>query len=159
MTGRPLAVKVAVFNAAARPLATAGVPVSDWPPEAHSIGIDGSGQHRPGGWNGHLIAVTGGHLIAGSLDQMSRPHRGITLSGPGVFPVAPEWGAPGSGALEFECGGGGVIMYEPIADGQWRRSVNWSRKASEIRQASGAAIRLLRAAQGSGADAGSRRAR
>ncbi len=144
-TGQPLAVKAAVFNQQAWRLVHAGVPVGEWPPEAHSIGIGGEGRHRPGRWDGHLVSVTATHMIDGSLDQMSRPGRGIILSGPGVFEIPAGRSAASPGTLTFGRGDGTVIMYEPIPDDLWRRSVNWSDKAPEIRRAIGAAIRALQA--------------
>jgi hypothetical protein len=144
-TGQPLAVKTAVFNQHAWRLLHAGVPVSEWPPEAHSIGIGGAGQHRPGRWDGHLVAVTTTHMIDGSLDQMSRPARGIILPGPGVFEIPAGRRGASPGTLTFRRGDGTVIMYEPIPDDLWRRSVNWSAKTPDIRRAIGTAIRTLQA--------------
>src|SRR5580698_3777331 len=57
ISARPLAVRAGAYNEAAWTLAASGVPVSAWPRQAHSVDIQAAGQHRPGGWDGHLVAV------------------------------------------------------------------------------------------------------
>jgi len=49
------------------------------------IGADDS-PDRDNGWSGHLVVVVGGYLLDLTLDQASRPHKGIHLE-PMVVPL------------------------------------------------------------------------
>lgn len=142
---RPAAVRVAAHNAAADQLARAGIAVRDWPAEAYSVGVAASGQHRPGRWDGHLVALTASRLIDGSLDQLSRPDRGICLPGPGVFQAPSGWGRPGSPAARFKRADGTIVSYQAVRDRGWRRSPDWAGQSALIRSVTAAAIRQLRA--------------
>jgi hypothetical protein len=140
VVARPVPMRVLAFNAEAYPLFTGGVGVADWPDSAWSVGIAASGKHKPGRWDGHLVAFTSTHLLDASLDQMSRPARGIKLTG-GAFRLPSEHD---SAVLQWQRTDGVVLIYERIEDNYWRRSGNWSRRTRAIRHTIGTSIRELK---------------
>lgn len=120
----PQSVRVVVFNSFAWDLFRAGVPVSEWPQHAHSVGVDPSQiEQRPGQWNGHLVARGEEFTLDISAGQFHRPGRiempgpvlidgtvdegGLLVSGPkglrmlyGLAPEANEWRTAGGWRLE-----------------------------------------------------------
>lgn len=143
-TAIPLPVVVLAFNPAAWKLNLEGAPIDQWPAEAWSVGVQGSGvmNRESNRWDGHLVAlVDNERLLDPSLDQLTRPERGIPMS-PGTFRVA-NW-SEGTQML-FERPDGVVIIYERMQDaGDWRKSPDWSKRESLIRSTAGSAIRRLR---------------
>jgi len=141
---RPQATTIRVYSAIAwdQREALADVPPADWPPGAYSVGIDG-GAHKPGRWNGHLIAVTATVAIDASLDQFARPRRGLVVV-PTAFPL-PDGGWVNGDPLGYECESlSAVVIYERLADADWRRSPNWRASLPAMRRVVGLAIRELR---------------
>lgn len=83
---RVLGVRAAVFNDAGWNQWLKNTPPSDWPDEAWSVGVRGTGRVSEGSWDGHAVAyvparVGGGEawLIDLSAPQMSRASRGINV--------------------------------------------------------------------------------
>ena len=141
---RPQATTVRVYSRVAwdQREALAEIAPADWPPGAYSVGIDG-GAHKPGRWNGHLIALTATVAIDASLDQFSRPRRGLVAE-PSAFPL-PAGGWANGDPIGFECTERGtVVIYERHADADWRRSPNWRASLPAMRRVVGLAIRELR---------------
>jgi hypothetical protein len=135
-------VRMCAWNAEAAGLMQAGVLMTEWPGSAWSVGVTGTDQVDPNGvWDGHLVAVTATHLIDASLDQFSRPSKGITLT-PSAFELSPEW-AP-DGVIAGRMDGGVVLCYERITATGHRVSSNLSVKHPDIRYVVGSAIRQLR---------------
>jgi hypothetical protein len=148
IAARPQAVTVQAFNPQAWDLAQRKVPLADWPPEAHSLGIIRRSPVAAGVWNGHLVAVTDSppFLLDGSLDQASRPKAGIDLR-PLVVQLPDGGMAPAGQQLRFTRHDGVVIIYEKLDDPSWRTSRNWRRRAPEVRDVTGRAVRAVKHAQ------------
>jgi hypothetical protein len=139
IAAHPMPVSVAAFSRAAWKLLGDGVPVSDWPREAGSVGVGCRrllGKPLSTQWDGHLVAIAGNYLLDGSLDQVSRPQRGLSL-GPLAIGMPRDWD-------RVVCRADGVvIIYQPLDDLTWRRSNNWSGRKTEFRRITGTAIRSL----------------
>lgn len=146
VTARPLPVSVAVWNPAAWEMFVAQQPFDTWPDDAWSVGIDGSGDPtKEGGWDGHLVALVeiGGWqwLADGSLDQLSRPAKGIELE-PVALRLTEGWdGAPQSYIAK---NGLRLVYREMRAEGEWRQANDWKGRKSMFSRTSGAVIRRLR---------------
>lgn len=80
---KPLPCAVWAGNQLAWQLFQAGVRVADWPPEAHSVGVDPDQGHRRGerGWNGHLVVAGDDWLLDLTAPQLHRPDRGVNVRG------------------------------------------------------------------------------
>jgi hypothetical protein len=89
VTSRPPAVKVALFNALA--WLAEKVPVSEWPPEAYSIGVGGPGGtvRALGRAPRRCHRLSPNRRLAGP--DVPPPARGISIPGPGVFPPPRGW--------------------------------------------------------------------
>lgn len=136
-------VRVCAWNAEAAALVAAKVTMSAWPRSAWSVGVTGTDQVAPDGvWDGHLVAVTTTHLVDASLDQFSRPHKGIVLDA-AAFELAPDWATAGRMAMRQPAGQ--VLCYERMTAATGHRiSSNLSAKHPDIRYVVGQAIRELR---------------
>ena len=143
IAARPEPVRVSAWTPAAwaNREALAGVPLGQWPPDAWAVGITG-GEHKPGRWNGHLVAVAGEWLLDASLDQLSRPARGLTLRA-AAFTLPDGWDRTEPDTMHIAESSGAVILYAPLGDDAWRRSPNWANGGQGIRRVAGAAIRAL----------------
>lgn len=120
----PIATRVVAYNAAAARLVTARVPVDEWPDEAWSVGIQGSGVSKAGEWDGHLVIGlrdSDGRegVLDLSADQMSRPTRGLEIT-PILF-HPPTW--PFGATLA----NGVVIAYGKIKSRSFKSSPDWSK--------------------------------
>jgi hypothetical protein len=147
VTARPQPTTIRVYSPLAWRLRDelAATPPADWPSGAHSVGIDGVAPHKPGRWNGHLVALTATHLIDASLDQFARPARGLVVKA-SAFPLPPEGWRDGrllACAAEAEAGVAAII-YDRLDDADWKSSPNWRRSQPALRRVVGAAIRELR---------------
>ena len=146
---RPQPVIVAVINQAAIDYLDQhpGTPPDEWPPQAWSVGVNGTGISNPAtkNWDGHLVALlddaTGEHwLIDASLDQLSRPERGIELE-PAVLLLNRPW----DGRRESWTSPYGALIYEATpTPGDWRHSPDWRSQRAQVQRVAGAAIRRLR---------------
>lgn len=149
-TSEPLPVALCVFNKAGFERMEAGDhDVPNWPQEAWSVGIEGSGVSSMKGerrsWDGHLVALVndGAWLIDPSLDQLSRPHRGLSLTP--VVLSAVEWDDYKHAYGWLNDDTGTVMIYQAMPEpGNWRSSRDWVGYKSEIREAVAAAIRALK---------------
>lgn len=149
---KPVAVNVMVHNAAAARLLAEAVPTDQWPPEAWSLGVAGTGAIAGRAWDGHLIGVgvVGGDrfLVDGSADQLSRPGKGIdvaplTIRMPQGYRDIPagEWMLVGNQAAV-------TVAYRRMATpGQWRRSPDWVGKKAAAAAMTARAITAVRAAR------------
>lgn len=148
-------VRFAVFNPAAWALLEAndGALPDPLPDGAWSVGVAASGVHGPGRWDGHLVLrvdVAEPLLLDVTIDQASRPERGIVLDEPVVAPWPDRLAADG-GPFVFVDGADNRLAYEVIEDTLWRRSPDWTRGGADLRRLTGLAIRAVR-----GAETGSR---
>lgn len=76
----PLPCGYVICNAEAEALMGRGVPVSEWPGSAWSVGVDPDATDVPGvGWNGHLLLRGDGWIADLSAGQFSRPLRNLTV--------------------------------------------------------------------------------
>lgn len=143
---RPMPCDALVYNAAARELVTAGVPLADWPAAAHSLGVavDGdayaergmvpggrggalepggslSEPYRRSGWAGHLVTVGDGWLLDLTAGQFARPDRGIVVEDAIAGPLEEA-----SAGVEVDLDEGGILVYRwrPEA-ARWRRTPAW----------------------------------
>lgn len=124
---RPVAVMFRAYNALSTKMMIDEVPVEDWPEEAWSVGIiPGQKPTSSNNWPGHLVALHRAYLLDGSLDQASRPDKGLLL-GPGVFKLPDEWDRQEK--LLWRREDNVTLIYEPMRDVIWRRSPDWRRGA------------------------------
>jgi hypothetical protein len=93
-TWHPLVVNIAVFNQAGFELFQQGIPFTDWPAEAHSVGVISQNTTTATGWDGHLLARAGDILIDLAGAQFDRPGKDIAI-GPWTFKVEGEGPWPG----------------------------------------------------------------
>lgn len=145
LMARPQPTRVQAFTPTAWKLRDelVSLPVEQWPPGAYSVGVAG-GDHAPGRWNGHLVAVQGRWIIDPSIDQLARPQHGLLVQ-------ASAWLMPEAWAGKLapdETGqvalpDGTVIIYEALDDWKFRQSPNWSAKLPAIKRVTGAAIKWL----------------
>ena len=146
----PVVTTCGVYNRAALELRDAGVPVSEWPAHAYSVGTSPSPNHalgNKGGFDGHLIAIIDGHLIDAATTQFARPAYGIELPAPICIPLPHDW-VPGSVvALQDTAGDGDwncVAIYErETVHADYRTAPDWRRN---YRRPAAAVIRTLKAA-------------
>lgn len=145
-SSEPLPVIVCVFNAPAFQSLTAGIPMEDWPEEAWSVGITGTGESKEKRWDGHLVAMVDGKwLVDPSLDQASRPARNITMSP--VVLDATEWNEHDrKDTWSWQRADGVTLMYKLMPKpGMWRNAPDWtSKRESARRRVVGSAIRRLK---------------
>lgn len=148
-SSEPLACTTVVFNAAGWEQLQQGIPHEQWSPEAHSVGVEGTGNlrsHDPNRWDGHLVALVddGRWLVDPSLDQFARPQRDINVM-PAVLD-ATDW-ADRSRMHYWGRPDGTVVGYQVMAHaGPWRQSPDWRGRKNEaaFRASVGAAIRTLK---------------
>jgi hypothetical protein len=109
-----------VFNDQGWDLMEAGVPHSEWPDQAWSIGVGMDPLNEVGRWNGHMMLHVGDELIDLSASQLNRPGR-IEISGPLVLPYVVETGMTRFGPVRILVNRTHVRNYRHAND--WR--VNW----------------------------------
>lgn len=87
--------------------------------------------HEPEGpgWAGHLVCAVDDVLIDATLDQFSRPERGINLAP--LVERAPRSLLMGRSSAELNVGRNRVV-YEPCADRTYLRSLDWTCVATEL---------------------------
>lgn len=138
----PAPVLVAAFNRAAQQVLTTtpDLPADQWPDDAWSVG-QGPGQpFRPGGWPGHLVAVVptaaATRLVDASADQMSRPDKGLVITGPVLGRVPPQW-APGSGigCVTHLHDTAVVVRWGATDDSSWESTLGWRGASEPVRTA------------------------
>lgn len=146
----PQPVFVTVMTEKAYRLAGQGIPASQWPDDAWSVGIsEHSTLGRPGGWDGHLVIMMrerdqpGGTLRRSILDltadQFSRPQRGITIEGPLLAGIRASWTPQDPLFVDLgqdSAPGSAWAIYRPMPPGHpaaksWREAPDWSPKAQE----------------------------
>lgn len=130
---------VVVYNRKGYQLTQQRVPVSEWPDDAHSLGIDARNVFEGnGGWNGHLVLVVRlpgqpRTLIDLTADQFDRPARNMVVGGP-VFMDLPS-GSPWTPRDPLYTTAGDeqdlLISYRPMppqhpAAQTWRGSPDWT---------------------------------
>lgn len=129
---------VAVYNREGYRLTQEQVPVSQWPDNAHSIGVDQSNLFKgDGGWNGHLVLVLRipgqpRTLIDLTADQFDRPAKGINVSGPVFMDIATAapW-TPRDPLFSIDREDKEILLsYRPMppkhpAANTWRNSPDW----------------------------------
>lgn len=146
---KPVPVTVAHLNHAMVQAMDADLPKDEYPPEAWSVGVAGTGRFGrygdPKGWDGHMIAVADGALIDPSADQFSRPEKGMPLE-PFAARCPSGWGSAGSSPLVFSSDTtGSVLRYAPMADpGPWRQGADWSGHKQIANAATADTIRALK---------------
>lgn len=156
---RPLVVSVNIFNQPmARRLAAGQVPIPGnagrWFEEdgSWSVGVAHDADPQPGAFSAHMTLIADNRfLVDSSLDQMSRPHRGINLA-----PVVIRF-ATSEAAAKFTQGGaanregtendeGTVIIYEAHPnDRSYRDSNDWKKWQERYAEEVAKASRVMRA--------------
>jgi hypothetical protein len=120
---RPVSVGVLLFNRFAWDLYQAGIPNTEWPYHAHSIGIDPTvgTVGRDGGWDGHLVAEGDGWTLDISAGAFDRPGR-IISPGPRVL----DTNVPPTGFGVYTDGHGQTLLMErQPANNRWRQAPGW----------------------------------
>jgi hypothetical protein len=129
-----------VANARAWELLNQQIPVSEWPDDAWSVGVDPDDDRNRGtGYPGHVIAESEHYLIDLSAAQFSRPKRGLEF-GP-MFLPRPEMDTEYWTYADSE--NGTVIVYSPQADRRYRNAPDW-REETNWKPEAAALIRLIR---------------
>jgi hypothetical protein len=152
--GKPVALSIAAFNSAGWKLVTADpqISTSEWPPEAWSVGVAGTGKFDPvnDDWDGHLVALIDSRnekdtqlIVDTSLDQLSRPQRGIELEA-NVFPVPRPWGGV---EMVYTSTDPDLVLTFKVSNtpGQWRTARDWTQRRNLVRQVTASSIKRLRA--------------
>lgn len=137
---RPQPVIVVAANEEGARLALQNVPVADWPPTAHSVGVMGSGTSNPDAnrWDGHLVIVLRNPsrlrtLIDITSDQFSRPERGIQIGGPVFMDITGLWSPQDPLSTAAGADGNALITYwVNMQGGNWRETRDWTRSDDEI---------------------------
>lgn len=146
-SSEPLPVTVVAMNEGALEQLHQGVPVEDWPQDAWSVGVVGTGVSENKRWDGHLVAIVDGKwLVDPSLDQASRPQRGLKLD-PCVLD-ATSWTDKAQRAT-WRSENGIVLVYQQMTNpGNWRSSPDWAltkpATRRSVRDAVARSIRLLK---------------
>lgn len=120
---QPVSVQFALFNRFAWALFSEGVPVSEWPDHAWSLGVGPGHVKGTDRWDGHLVAEGTSWTLDISAAQFNRPGR-ITVSGPRIMPKLPPVGR--GLVLDDEYGQRLIISRWP-ANRTWRTSGGWMR--------------------------------
>lgn len=132
VTAQPMSVRMVVFNSFAWDLFTHGVPISEWPAHAWSVGVGPGMDTQPGRWNGHLVAVGEDFMLDMSAGQFHRPGK-IDMPGPLLIDGAL---APDDQSLMVTGPKGLKVLYAPWPEAnEWRTASGWrlERNAAVIR--------------------------
>lgn len=129
-------VSVAAYTRKGYELQQRGVPISQWPDDAWSVGVMGTGKSDPDTrrWDGHLVIVVRNPnrkrtLIDLSADQMNRPQRGIHIEGPVFMDIEGLW-SPKDPLFTLvgqnKPTGPTIVRYAPqVTGGGWKTSPDW----------------------------------
>lgn len=111
---------------------------------------------RPGGWAGHLVVgVPAANLLVDlSIDQVSRPHKGLVLDEPAVLQVPETWWTGETDMVQFTNPNDGSMIFLdqresmlPDRDG-YRKTSNWKGRAggseAPVRAVTGQVIRAMK---------------
>lgn len=123
---KPMEVEVLAYNALAVELIERGVPYTEWPADAWSVGIvqadSDPEQRKYKAWTGaHLVTLVAERtLLDLSADQLSRPLYRMSVPGPIVLP----WDGDGTKAVSAE---GAIVVYRrpERPDLSFRSSPDW----------------------------------
>lgn len=133
---------VAAFNREGYEMYARNVPPSQWPDDAWSVGVAGTGESDRDvrAWDGHLVVLLRNPpnaegrkvrtLIDLTADQFDRPERGIYVGGPVFMDLTSTW-TPHD-PLFTTMGAGSpddvrtVVLYKPqVNAGDWRSAPDW----------------------------------
>jgi len=116
---KAVAVDVVFGNAAAKGLQ--GVPMDEWPPDAHTCGagvgyqmLAAGSTTEPGrrkGFVGHVVVVGDDWMVDMTAQQFHRPDRGIIIEGPVCTGSVPGIGSKHHHELELALPEGGWCLY------------------------------------------------
>lgn len=115
--------------------------------EAYAVGISGTDGDVMGGevggrWNGHLIAQIQEVFVDFSLDQFSRPAKGMEVKA-GIFPVQDIWRRHGIAIYRRD--DGVAITYKRMDDALgFRRAPDWQNFQARYRPIMGKLINKLK---------------
>ena len=129
-------VSIAVLNDAAWQYYTAGTPISEWPPEAHSIGTLSTDDTTDGQWAGHLVVAGGGLVADYAARQFSRVMHDIHMPQAWIMPTPaapPPW--------VFVHDEGVRMVMGPVDAAGYKRTPEWRRG---YRDYAAAAIKAIR---------------
>lgn len=126
-TARPLAVRVEIANAEMLRCQAEGIPDDQALEQgAWVVGIDGSDVIEGSGWDGHLVFTVEGYVMDLSLDQASRPAKGIELS-PLLAEIPPHWPQKPMGWMM----NGSLVAYQEFGrTSRFRQTNDWRRESA-----------------------------
>lgn len=79
----PMAVDIIAYNKAGREASDAGLPISEWPDEAWSVGSDHDRPVGGPGYDGHLVVYFPGKgFVDLTCNQYRKPDKGIAVEAP-----------------------------------------------------------------------------
>lgn len=99
----------------------------------YSVGIMGNGEmnHDANSWNGHLVGYVNDRWVADfSIEQLSRPARGLVIDAPVLFEVARADLRDGVG---FRLKSGAYVGWCAIDDIGWKRAGGWTKPTAHHR--------------------------
>jgi hypothetical protein len=121
---RAVSVQFLLFNRPAWMLFEQDIPVSEWPPEAWSLGVGPNAQRGVANrWDGHVVVEGEGWTLDISAKQFARPGR-IRVDGPRLMPPLPTNGQ----FMHLEDEWGQVLLIKPWPQNNgWRGAAGWRR--------------------------------
>lgn len=109
---------------------------TSWPPGAWCVAMGFGDEGR------HVVCVVDDLMLDLSLDQSSRPAKGIELSA-STFRIVPEF--LGGEPMGFSHNGTAIVYSRTFNDGWWKKSPNWQNRDAPLRKkVVGAVIRAVK---------------
>lgn len=134
--GSALPVRVLVLNQAGAEQMEKGIPISEWPDEAWSVGVDDRNPDNPtveearAKWRfpAHLVVQANGYLLDPTADQMDRPQRGLRVLG-SVAAQLPDDFFDGGYVGLHDPNTGTRMFYSPspLRPHTWKSAPDWTK--------------------------------
>ena len=136
---KPVSVQFILFNAKAYALWEQGIPYTEWPPDAWSLGVGPGAVGTGGGWDGHLCAEGDGFTLDLSAAQFNRPGL-IICDEPLLMPELPPEGM----IHTRDEHGQTVLIGRWPENNYWRRASGWKRlQPAEVREIVARTVRVI----------------
>lgn len=125
---RPVAAAVAAYNEPGLQMSRTNLPPNEWPEEAWSVGVQGSGVMNMDTkrYDGHVVLILKPQgsprvLLDLSADQMDRPERGLRVPGPVAVEMPRLWTPQDPAVVSIETPSLTHLRYFPLFGGDdWR---------------------------------------
>jgi hypothetical protein len=128
VTARPVATTVAAYNRRGREMFNSGLPFTQWPRDAWSVGVQGSGvmNFETKRYDGHVVllfkpAGSPRTLLDLSADQLDRPLKSLRVPGPVAVEMPRLWTPMDPAEITIDGPSATYIAYRPLLGGDdWR---------------------------------------